>query len=236
MKVLVFNGSPKGAEQSTTLRLTEKFLEGMKECRPDIACETLHIKDLEIDHCRGCSACWRTKTGKCVIEDDVAGIIPKYVAADLVIWSFPLYIYGAPSKTKACIDRVVFPCLMPDIYLDEMGVIRHPWRYPKLIDQRQVLISSCGFPKIEYNYDGLFAQLDIVSQRFTHIVCTGTMAMRLPEYKQEVANYMELMKQAGREYAVNGCLTQQTADKIESVISDEDGYAKYIDDFNAFFA
>ena len=236
MKVLVFNGSPKGTEQSVTLSLTQKFLDGMKECRPDMDYEILHIKDMEIDHCRGCSVCWRSKTGKCVIDDDASRTIPKYVAADVVIWSFPIYIYGPPSKTKACIDRIVFPCLMPDIYLDNRGVILHPWRYPKLIDQRQVLISTCGFPQVERNYDGLFASLDIISRRFTRIVCAGTMAMRLPAYEKEVATYYELMQQAGREYAVNGELTWQTAEKIENVISDEDGYAKYIDDFNAFFA
>ncbi len=233
MKILVFNGSPKGAEKSITMGLTKQFLEGMRESRPDVECEILHIQEMNIDHCRGCASCWRTRTGKCVIDDDAGKIIPKYVAADVVIWSFPLYIYGAPSKTKACIDRVIFPCLLPDIYMDCDGIIRHPWRYPELIDQRQVLISSCGFPEIRPNYDGLFSQLDIVSRRVTRIVCAGTMAMRLPSYAEKAAAYSELMKAAGREYAINGELTIQTAQKIETVISDID---KYIDDFNGYFA
>ena len=70
MKVLVINGSPK-VENSNTMYLTRAFLEGADW--KDV--ETVNIASIDIKPCLGCFACWNKTPGKCIIEDDVSGIL-----------------------------------------------------------------------------------------------------------------------------------------------------------------
>ncbi|WP_277409590.1 NAD(P)H-dependent oxidoreductase [Lacrimispora xylanisolvens] len=57
MDVLIINGSPKGAK-SNSLKLTEAFLQGMKETST-VHSETLTISKLDIKPCIGCFHCWK---------------------------------------------------------------------------------------------------------------------------------------------------------------------------------
>ena len=53
---------------------------------------------MDIKHCSGCFNC-RTKTLRhCTKKDDTAELTEKYISSDLIIWSFPLYTFGMPSK------------------------------------------------------------------------------------------------------------------------------------------
>lgn len=227
MNILVLNGSPRG-EKGRTLRLTEAFIEGVKEAKPESAVEFITIKDANIDHCRGCGACWRTSPGKCVIEDDLAAIHKKYVSADLIIWSFPLYIYGAPSKTKACMDRLVFSSLMPQMYYDKNGVVRHPWRF-KGKHERQILVSSCGFPQIEHNYDALLAQMDIINGNITNILCCASAALAqdfplFKPYRDRVEAYLADVKQAGIEYLRNDNISLPLLNRLKEPLVPPEEY------------
>lgn len=56
MNVLVINGSPY-LENSTTLKITRKFLEGMEE-----TAEIVNTAALNAEPCRACYSCW-IKTG-----------------------------------------------------------------------------------------------------------------------------------------------------------------------------
>ena len=103
MKVLVLNGSPKG-ERSNTYRLTGAFLDGLRQVQ-QTEVEVLEVGKLHLLPCRGCFACWSKTPGKCVLQDDMAGVIEKLLAADVLIWSFPLYYFGIPGQLKLLIDR-----------------------------------------------------------------------------------------------------------------------------------
>ena len=103
MKVLVLNGSPKG-ERSNTYRLTSAFLEGLRQVQ-QTEVEVLEVGKLHLLPCRGCFACWSKTPGKCVLQDDMAGVIERLLAADVLIWSFPLYYFGIPGQLKLLIDR-----------------------------------------------------------------------------------------------------------------------------------
>ena len=67
--------------------------------------EILPVYNLRLQPCRGCFACWSATPGACSIRDDMAGVMEKLLAADVVIWSFPLYYFGLPSGLKALMDR-----------------------------------------------------------------------------------------------------------------------------------
>lgn len=234
MKVLVLNGSPKG-NKSFTLTMTELFLEGIRKVEPNLEVDVVCLLDKEIKPCRGCEACWRTTPGKCVIKDDAIAIHEKYITADLIIWSFPLYLCGVPSHTKACMDRIVFPCLMPQMAFNEDGVIFHPFRN-RGAHQRQVLISSCGFPQIEHNYDGLIHQMRIVNRNITNIICAAApAAWPIPQsapYKERVEQYKKDMKQAGVEYLRNGSLSIQLINRLKEPMAPAE---EFMDVFNALW-
>jgi multimeric flavodoxin WrbA len=57
---------------------------------------------------KGCEGCWScTKTGVCKINDDVALLFEKMIAADGIIFGTPVYFWGMTSQAKAIIDRSI---------------------------------------------------------------------------------------------------------------------------------
>ena len=131
MRILAINGSPKG-ERSNTWRLTSAFLQGITAQEEGAhgqapAIETLNVGALDIRPCRGCFFCWSKTPGKCCIHDDMQGVIEKFLWADVVIWSFPLYYFGLPGPLKNLIDRQL-PMSLPFMSTEtESG--GHPPRY-----------------------------------------------------------------------------------------------------------
>jgi hypothetical protein len=140
----------------------------------------------------------------------MGAILEKYREADLVLWSFPLYIFGAPSKTKALMDRLL-PLNLPEIKMKTDGGAEHPARYD-LAGQRHILISTCGFFTIHNNYDALLKQFDILfDSRYTKILCPQGELFRVPEMHKRTGEYLSIVKQAGAEYAAGGISDGTTA-------------------------
>ncbi len=138
MNILVLNGSPKG-EKSNTLKITKAFLEGL--CSKQY--HNVNMVNISEKDIRGCFLCWTKAPGRCVIKDDMEELLEQYIKADLLIWSFPLYYFGMPSKMKAFLDRTL-PTNLPYMRVNKKGTCGHPSRYD-LSQQRYVLISTCGF-------------------------------------------------------------------------------------------
>ena len=211
MNILVLNGSPRG-EGSNTLKITRAFLEGISSQR-EVSVDLVDISKADISHCRGCFACWLRTPGVCVIKDDMQHLIQKYVGADMVIWSFPLYYFGMPSKLKAFLDRTL-PINLPFIELSESGTCRHPSRYD-MSGKGYVLISTCGFCSVENNYEALLKQFEILyGENLTKIIGTEGELFRAPQLEKRTGEYLSCARQAGREYASSGSITADTAKKL----------------------
>jgi multimeric flavodoxin WrbA len=211
MNILVINGSPKGAG-STTLKLTNTFIDGIHKAGNHQA-ETITVAQKNIEPCRGCFCCWEKTPGNCIIADDMAGILEKYINAELIIWSFPLYYYGAPSKTKALIDRLL-PVNLPDIIVNTDGSAGHPLRY-NLQNQRHVLISTCGFFTVHHNYEGLLKQFEIMcGGGFAKILCPEGELLRVPQVEERVNEYLFYVRRAGEEYIQQGAFSNETEEKL----------------------
>lgn len=104
MNILVLKGSPK--EKSDTMHLTRSFLQGLNE-NGEHAITIIDVIKKQIRPCIGCFQCWQRGDGNCVQQDDQNEILAAYRAADMIIWSFPLYCYGMPSHLKAVLDRTI---------------------------------------------------------------------------------------------------------------------------------
>lgn len=215
MNILVLNGSPKG-EKSNTFKITAAFLKGLNINRKNDI-ELVEISKANVNHCLGCYACWEKTPGQCVINDDMAGLMRKYIDADLVIWSFPLYYFGMPSKIKALLDRLL-PTNLPSMSLDDDGSGGHPPRY-NLSHQRHVLISTCGFYSIEDNYDALFRQFEIMfDDKLTKIICPEGELLSVPELSVRIDGYLSHVRKAGEEYLLQGSFSPDTQDRISELL------------------
>ncbi len=101
-KVLLLNGSPhaKGCT-ATALEEMKKVLE-----ENGIETEMIHVGNKDIRGCISCGTCG--KKGKCVFDDLVNEVAPKFEAADGLVVGSPVY-YSSPNGTLlSFLDRLFY--------------------------------------------------------------------------------------------------------------------------------
>lgn len=102
MKVLLINGSPK-ANGNTALALKEMAAVFAEE---NIEAEIIHVGSKDIRGCIACGSCG--KAGKCVFDDVVNEIAPKFEAADGLVVGSPVYYAGANATVMALMQRLFY--------------------------------------------------------------------------------------------------------------------------------
>jgi putative NADPH-quinone reductase len=216
MKILVINGSPRG-EKSVTLKITRAFLEGMEE-----SAEIIDTMQVNVKPCLGCLTCWWKTPGKCAQQDDMADILKRMLESDLVIWSVPLYCYNVPSNCKALYDRLI-PLGTPAQEVDENGTTYHPGR--QKIHTQIMLISSCGFPDFQHNFDGMDFQFNrMFSKDCPRIYCVEAPLLNVPEAKPLADAYLAAAKRAGAEYKAGGAISAETKAILDAPMLPPDVY------------
>jgi multimeric flavodoxin WrbA/putative sterol carrier protein len=187
--------------------------------------EIVNIAASRIEPCRGCFCCWEKTPGKCVIADDMETLLRKYREADMVMWTFPLYYFGIPSKIKAFMDRLL-PLNLPFIVERENGGAAHPGRFD-LSMQKHVLISTCGFFTVENNYDALVKQFDILfSSNYAKILCPEGELFRVPQLRERIDEYLALVRQAGAEFASSGGFSSETEKLLAEPLYPKEAFLK----------
>ncbi len=101
MRIIAISGSPRGKE-SNTRRLVELVLEGARSAGAET--ELADLSELHINYCTACNACH--VTGECVIDDEMAPLKDKMLAADGLVLGSPLYFDGVTAQLKTVIDRL----------------------------------------------------------------------------------------------------------------------------------
>ena len=102
MKVILINGSPnpKGCTY-TALEEVSKTLN-----QEGIETEIIHVGNKNI---RGCIACRQCKTkGKCVFDDLVNEVAPKFKECDGIVIGSPVYYASANGTLVSFIDRLFY--------------------------------------------------------------------------------------------------------------------------------
>ena len=102
MKVLIINGSPH-ANGNTAIAIKElvKTFEAQ-----GVEAEVCHIGNKDIRGCIACGKC--SELGKCVFNDAVNEIAPKFEEADGLIVASPVYYASANATLIACLDRLFY--------------------------------------------------------------------------------------------------------------------------------
>ena len=102
MKALLVNGSPH-PRGCTYTALTE--LKNTLEAE-GIEVELIHIGNKDIRGCIACRKC--AQIGKCVFDDVVNELAPKFEAADGLVIASPVYYASANATLIAVLDRLFY--------------------------------------------------------------------------------------------------------------------------------
>lgn len=102
MKVLIINGSPRvNGNTSVAVREMEKTFaeEGVKT-------EVVQVGNKDIRGCIACGYCG--ENGKCVFNDIVNELAPKFEEADGLVVASPVYYASANATLIACLTRLFY--------------------------------------------------------------------------------------------------------------------------------
>ena len=102
MKVLILNGSPrKGGNTSIALDEMVRIFEA-----DGIEAEVVQVGNKAVRGCIACRTC--AEKGKCVFDDVVNELAPKFEAADGLVIASPVYYGSANATLIACLDRLFY--------------------------------------------------------------------------------------------------------------------------------
>ena len=99
-KVLIISTSLRGGSNSEIL--AKECEKGAKEVGHDV--QFISLKNKDIKYCIGCLSC--QKTGKCVLKDDVIGILEAVREAEVIVFATPIYYYEMCGQMKTLLDRL----------------------------------------------------------------------------------------------------------------------------------
>ena len=223
MRILVLNGSPK-RENSDTLRITRAFLEGMQAAEAQ-AIQTIHVIDRHIEYCTGCFSCMRNG-GTCVHGDDMREILESILQSDLLILSFPLYCYGMPAPLKALLDRTL---PLSSMAMQKVGERYEHVGQADFSHLRYLMICGCGFPNSRQNFEPAVAQFRLCFPRNRTVLTVPESPMfNAPEAAIVTGPRLELVRQAGRQYAESGAIDAALLGEIGSPMIPEAQYAAIV--------
>ena len=102
MKVLIINGSPRaGGNTSIAVREMSDVFRAQ-----GIEVEAFQIGNRDIRGCIACGHCF--EAGKCVFDDIVNELAPKFEEADGLVIAGPVYFASANATLIACLDRLFY--------------------------------------------------------------------------------------------------------------------------------
>ncbi len=102
MKVLILNGSPR-ANGNTSIAMDEMVKVFSEE---GVETEVIRVGNENIRGCIACGSC--AEKGKCVFDDKVNEIAPKFEEADGLVVASPVYYASANATLIACLDRLFY--------------------------------------------------------------------------------------------------------------------------------
>lgn len=99
MLVLALSGSPRRG--GNTEILLDEALDAARAAGAET--QKIVLSDLQYSSCRACGAC--ESTGICIQKDDMQEIYERIGAADVMVFSSPIYFYAVSGWSKSAIDR-----------------------------------------------------------------------------------------------------------------------------------
>jgi len=226
MKIFVVNGSPRG-ENGNTHIMVNAFLQGAEKAGAET--ENVFLMEKKISPCLGCFACWLKTPGQCVHNDDMAELQKALLAADIIVFAFPLYVDNVPGIMKNFMDRLI-PLLDPHFEQDAQGECRHMKRYEKY--PKIMVMSNCGFPEMSH-----FQVVQLLFQRIARNMHSQVIAEiyrpageilrhKNPALLPFLLPYKKLLKKVGKAIVEQGAIPDDLQEKLNKPLIPEAMYIK----------
>lgn len=120
MKILAIVGSPRG--KGKTYQAVQRVEEELRAL-DEVDFEYVHLKDVNLDECRGCHLCCTRGEDLCPLDNDRAALEAKMGAADGVILASPVYAQQVTWLMKKFIDLYAYMWHRPRLFgVKMMGV------------------------------------------------------------------------------------------------------------------
>ena len=104
VKILGICASPR---KGNSLFLLRKAMEAIPKLpgAGEVSTEVVEFRGLSMAACKACEGCTRTG-GECVIQDGFQSLRDRWVQADVVLYSVPIFHLNIPGQLKCFIDRL----------------------------------------------------------------------------------------------------------------------------------
>ena len=104
VKILGICASPR---KGNSLFLLKKAMEAIPKLpgAGEVSTEVVEFRGLSMAACKACEGCTRTG-GECVIQDGFQSLRDRWVRADVVLYSVPIFHLNIPGQLKCFIDRL----------------------------------------------------------------------------------------------------------------------------------
>jgi len=143
-------------------------------------------------------------------------IYQAILEADVIIESMPLYFAGVPSRIRMMTERcLLFTKRYEGSPEDSFHTILELEEH-NLLEKKLVLIASCGYVSMDTMFEGLLKEYDLIcgEGNYTKILCAQGELLQAGERTRQVVNYLEDVRQAGRDFYENGGLTPEQERKL----------------------
>lgn len=100
MKVVSLFGSPR--PNGNTATLARRFNRTAEDLGADV--QSFLLNKIQARGCQACNAC-KTKTDRCVLEDEMSEILEAVKAADVLVAASPIYFADISAQLKIFVDR-----------------------------------------------------------------------------------------------------------------------------------
>lgn len=120
MRILIINGGP---HKGNTWRLAEIVREIFYNFDKTIIFEEIHLSDIDLPFCTGCSNCFRKGHVTCPHNKIIQPIMDKIEESDAVIFSVPCFQGHLPGILKNFTDHMAFMLHRPRYFTKKALII-----------------------------------------------------------------------------------------------------------------
>ena len=222
-RVLAINGSAQ-MEKGHTQKILASFIEGMEEA--DATVETIFAKRFKIRPCLGDFDCWYKTVGKCIQQDDMEKLYPKFREADILVLAIPIY-FPLPGEIQNLLNRLM-PLLEPILEFRD-GRTRARF-HDNVKISKIVLVSTGGW----WEKENMSILVDFVDHmaKDASVEFSGAVlrphALLMDKYKEKADEILGAAKNAGRQLIKEGKMSKDTLEVIsQPIISEKDLRERY---------
>ena len=147
MKVLIINGSPRvGGNTSIAVNEMVKVFE-----EEGVEAEVVQVGNKDIRGCIACNSC--KEKGKCVFDDAVNELAPKFEEADGLVVATPVYYASANATTIATLDRLFYSTAFDKtMKVGASVVVARRGGLSATFDELNKYFTICGMPIASSQY------------------------------------------------------------------------------------